>query len=98
MLTNLGYEEDVPQRYSEIAVSLVAQNLKVIIDAYILGTLFHYLVKTDPEKEESKEVMKALQIYCTDRGLPGALHSKMRSYLQFQQTHSTAVADNVIKV
>lgn len=45
MLTNLGYEIAVPQRSGELLLAIVAQNVKVIIDAYILGTLFHYLVK-----------------------------------------------------
>ena len=45
MLTNLGYEVAVPQRPGELILAILAQNVKVIIDAYILGTLFHYLVK-----------------------------------------------------
>jgi hypothetical protein len=48
MMTNLAYEEDVPERANEMWIGLISQNLKVLIDAYILGTLFHYLVKKDP--------------------------------------------------
>jgi hypothetical protein len=98
MLTNLGYEEEVPQLLNEIVVGLIAQNLKVVIDAYILGTLFHYLVKKDPEEEASRELLRALKVYCDERDLPTSLHEKMQAYLKFQQQHSTSVADHVVRV
>lgn len=44
MLTNMAYEVAVPNRASEMLLAIFAQNVKVIVDAYILGTLFHYLV------------------------------------------------------
>lgn len=97
-LTNMGYEDEVPLRYDEMLMSLVAQNAKVVLDAYILGTLFHYLVKKDPEQEASKALMAALDVYCVQRALPQSLHDKMREYLRFQQQHSTAAADHVVKV
>jgi hypothetical protein len=97
-LTNMGYEDEVPMRYDEMVMSLVAQNAKVVLDAYILGTLFHYLVKKDPEVEAAKALMSALDVYCHERSLPSSLHEKMRDYLRFQQQHSTAAADHVIKV
>ena len=98
MITNLGYEEEVPQVLNEFVVGLISQNLKVVIDAYILGTLFHYLVKKDPEEEASQELMRALKVYCDERDLPTSLHEKMQDYLRFQQQHSTGVTDHVIRV
>ena len=98
MITNLAYEEEVPQLFSEIYIGLASQNLKVVIDAYILGTLFHYLVKKDPEEEASQELMRALKVYCDERDLPNSLHEKMQDYLKFQQQHSTGVTDHVIRV
>ena len=98
MITNLAYEEEVPERVNEMWMGLVAQNLKVVIDAYILGTLFHYLVKKDPAEEASQELMRALKVYCEERDLPSSLYEKMQDYLRFQQQHSTSVTDHVIRV
>lgn len=98
MITNLAYEEEVPELLNEIYIGLISQNLKVIIDAYILGTLFHYLVKKDPAEEASQELMRALKVYCDERDLPSSLYEKMQDYLRFQQQHSTSVTDHVIRV
>jgi hypothetical protein len=98
VLTNLGYETAVPERAEEMIVSIIAQNVKVIIDAYILGTLFHYLVKKDPEVETARELMWGLQSYCQDRKLPSHLVQRMESYLVFQQKHSSTVSTYVLKV
>lgn len=62
------------------------------------GTLFHYLVKKDPEEEATKELFIALDVYCAERNLPRALHGKMQDYLHFQKQQSKAVSDQVVKV
>jgi hypothetical protein len=98
MITNLAYEEDVPERANEMWWGLMSQNFKVLIDAYILGTLFHYLVKKDPAVEASMELMDSLNVYCNERDIPSSLHQKMQDYLRFQQHHSTGVTDHVIRV
>jgi hypothetical protein len=93
VLTNLGYEITVPELLDEMAMSIFAQNVKVIIDAYILGTLFHNLVKKDPEA--ARELMSGLHAYCKQRQLPAELVSKMEAYIHFQQKHSSAVANSI---
>ena len=98
VLTTLGYEVTVPERESEVVLSFVTQNIKIIIEAYILGTLFHYLVKKDPELEAARDLMGGLQQYCLDRALPGDLTSKMEAYLIFQQKKSSAVSTSVLRV
>lgn len=125
MLTNLGYEVTVPERQVEMVVAIISQNIKVVINAYILGTalaasprevalsercawwkgeglcagtLFHFLVKKDPEMEATKDLMETLHVYCTERRLPAELQKKIRAYLDFQQQHSSAVAEHVTKV
>jgi hypothetical protein len=35
----------VPLRLGEICMSVVSQNIKIFIEAYILGTLFYYIVR-----------------------------------------------------
>lgn len=98
VLTTLGYEVAVPQRDEEMVLSIVAQSVKVVIDAYILGTLFHYLVKKDPELEATRGILAGLHQYCSDRSLSRELTSKMESYLLFQQKHSSAVSISVMRV
>ena len=90
VLTNVGYEASVPERADEMVLSVFAQNIKVIIDAYILGTLFHYIVKRDPQLEALKELMDALKKYCVQRNLGSDLHHRMADYLRFQQKRSTS--------
>ena len=88
ILTNLGYESSVPERAEEMIVSVIAQNVKVIIDAYILGTLFHYIVKQDPQLEALRSRMAALSNYCKQRSLSADLQRRMADYLRFQQKYT----------
>eukprot|EP00892_Ulva_mutabilis_P004253 jgi/Ulvmu1/219/UM001_0223.1 len=97
VVTTLGYEVAVPEREDELILSLVTQNIKIIIEAYILGTLFHYLVKKDPELEAARDLMAGLQLYCKERGLPAELTSKMQAYLIFQQKKSSAISASVLR-
>eukprot|EP00892_Ulva_mutabilis_P004198 jgi/Ulvmu1/214/UM001_0218.1 len=96
VLTNLGYEVAVPQRHAEMILSIVAQNVKVVVDAYILGTLFHYLVKKDPELEAARDLMASLHRYCSERGLSSDLKAKLEAYLLFQQKNSSAISKSVL--
>lgn len=98
MITNLAYEEEVPKCFNEIYIGIASQSLKVVIDAYILGTLFHYLVKKDPAEEAAQELERALKVYCSERELPSTLHKKMQDYLRFQEQHSTSVTESVVRV
>lgn len=98
VLTTLGYEVAVHQRDEEMVLSIVTQNVKVVIDAYILGTLFHYLVKKDPELEATRDVLSGLHQYCSDRSLSRELTSKMEAYLLFQQKRSSAISIYVMRV
>lgn len=60
-----------------VSTTSFAVQVKVVIDAYILGTLFHYIVKKDPEVEATKELMQELRAYCAERQLPSELAAKM---------------------
>jgi hypothetical protein len=51
MLTNLGYEVTVPERESEMVVAIISQNIKVVINAYILG-VFHTHACSDANLRE----------------------------------------------
>lgn len=82
----------------EVVLSIVAQNIKVIIDAYILGTLFHYLVRKDPELEAARDLMAGLNLYCAERALPSELTKKMEAHVLFQQNRSSAISSSVLQV
>lgn len=64
MLTNLGYEGVSPRRYEELVASVVVIFVQMVIEAYILGTLFHYLVKPDPLEEAFTMFMQKVDQYC----------------------------------
>jgi hypothetical protein len=81
-----------------MVVSIISQNIKIVMDAYILGTMFHYIVKRDPEQEVTKQLMRSLDVYCHGRQLPGELHEKIKDYFEFQQKHSSSTSDNVLQV
>ncbi len=40
-----------PRRWEELVVDTTAILCQIVMQAYILGTLFHYLVKRDPKLE-----------------------------------------------
>lgn len=88
----------VPLREEEIVLALLCQNIKIVMDAYVLGTLFHYLVKQDPEIEMNRQLMNSMTLYCQERCLPAQLRDKIEEYFKFQQQHSNAVTDQVMTV
>lgn len=93
-----GYEVVVPLRIEELILSVMTQNVKVIIDAYILGTLFSYLVKRDPELMAARDLIRGLSLYCQERSLPGDLIKKLEAHIMFQQKKSSAISSSVLQV
>lgn len=76
MLTNLGYEGVSPRRYEELVLSVVVIFVQMVIEAYILGTLFHYLVKPDPLEEAFTMFMQKVDQYCKVRLFKNTPNSK----------------------
>jgi hypothetical protein len=72
--------------------------LSTLVAPHVQGTLFHFLVKKDPELEAARELMVSLDEYCAHRRLPKELAQKMQAYLQFQQQHASAISEHVMKV
>lgn len=79
-------------------LSILAQNVKVVIDAYILGTLFHYVVMKDPELVATRQILSNVHQYCSDRNLSRELASKIEAYIMFQQKNSSAISTYVMRV
>mmetsp|Transcript_27947 Transcript_27947/g.79036 ORF Transcript_27947/g.79036 Transcript_27947/m.79036 type:complete len:1538 (+) Transcript_27947:383-4996(+) len=83
-LTNLGYEATVPRRYDEMFLSMAVFLIQTVVEAYILGTLMHYLVKRDPLEEQFHEFMQTVEEFSKARNLPNNLHRRLRAYFEFQ--------------
>jgi hypothetical protein len=98
MLTNLRYFRNVPESAVEMVIAIIAHNIKVVVNAYVLGTVFHYLVLKDPEIETTKELMADLDQYCVQRHLPQDLVMKMKEHVTSQQKHAAAVSAKVQQV
>ncbi|GMH40854.1 hypothetical protein BSKO_08758 [Bryopsis sp. KO-2023] len=91
-LTNLGYDSYIPQRPEEFILQILVINVQIVMAAYILGTLFHYLVKTDAMAEAFRLQLRALNSYCQHRNLPSNLRDRLRKYFEFQ--HEKVIGDD----
>mmetsp|Transcript_5758 Transcript_5758/g.16161 ORF Transcript_5758/g.16161 Transcript_5758/m.16161 type:complete len:1854 (-) Transcript_5758:3600-9161(-) len=92
-LTNLGYEGTVPKRMDELIFAMVTFVIQMVVEAYILGTLTHYLVKRDPLDEYFDEFMQKVEQFCKTRSLPSDLYKRLRAFFEFQhqqQRHNTS--------
>jgi hypothetical protein len=98
ILTNTKHDLAAPETAPDMLLAIVAQNIRVIVSAFILGTLMHYLVKKDPEIKAMKELMADLDQYCAQRHLPHDLATKMKEHINYQQRHSSAVSSTVQQV
>ncbi|KAG8464917.1 hypothetical protein KFE25_012280 [Diacronema lutheri] len=78
-LCGLGYSDLTLTREIEIILATVVTLLHTIFYAYVLGTLFHYLVRTDENTVNFKALLKACDGFATERKLPPALAAKPRA-------------------
>ena len=58
MLTHLGYQSTVPQREDEMIAAILAQNVKIILNAYILGAATH----TSPRARDPSAFYDGVQL------------------------------------
>lgn len=56
--------------------------------AYILGTLFSYVVKRDDKAEFDRKNFAALHSYCANRNIPKHIFDRLYSYFEFQLSKS----------
>ena len=83
-LTNMGYEQTDPQRWEEMLFTIVVVIMQIILEAYILGTLFHYIVKKDQAVENFRKRLLMLEEYGETRQLPNELRGRLRKHFEFQ--------------
>ncbi|KAK9831975.1 hypothetical protein WJX81_004730 [Elliptochloris bilobata] len=98
LLSNLGLDPTVPRRWDEIMMASTVMLCGVIMQAYILGTLFHYLVKRDPKLEAFRQLLRSVCDYCRARGLPAQLEARLLRYFRFQAAkHSDSDGARILR-
>jgi len=85
-VASLGYVGIVPRNSFEIILSIVVHYLSIYVTAYILGSLFHYMLLShkDPLREAQSKKMEDLEDFMAERRLPLATRKKLIDYFQFQ--------------
>ncbi|KAK9850461.1 hypothetical protein WJX84_001935, partial [Apatococcus fuscideae] len=83
-LANLGYDPTIPERWDEMLYTIVVILLSIVMQAYILGTLNHYVVKKDAKLEAFRHQLQGVVQYCRARMLPMQLQNRLLQYFEFQ--------------
>ena len=93
-LTNLGYSDLIPDNAVEMVFAWFLCVFQVSFYAYILGTLFSFVVKKDDNADTYRKSMAALESYCKNRNLPPKLHDSLTKYFEFQLSKSDSDDNN----
>ena len=85
-LVAVGYFPVVPTNSFEMVVAISVQFLAIYVAAYILGTLFHYLLmaQKDALKESQNKKMEELEAFIDERRLPMVTRKRLVEYFEFQ--------------
>jgi hypothetical protein len=93
-LTNLGYSDLIPDNAFEMCFAWFLCVFQVSFYAYILGTLFSYVVKRDDKAEFNRKYFAALQSYCKNRNIPKEIYDRLFKYFEFQLSKSDNENEN----
>ncbi|KAK3264010.1 hypothetical protein CYMTET_27222 [Cymbomonas tetramitiformis] len=80
----LGYDGVIPDSVAEMVLSTFVIFGQMVLSAYILGTLFHYLSQKDTTIEDFKKPIQQLEIFMSSRKLPADLRARLRRHYNFQ--------------
>ena len=83
-LTNLGYSDLIPDNALEMVFAWFLCVFQVSFYAYILGTLFSFVVKKDNHADSNRRSIAALESYCKNRKIPPELQDSLTRYFSFQ--------------
>mmetsp|Transcript_10944 Transcript_10944/g.32500 ORF Transcript_10944/g.32500 Transcript_10944/m.32500 type:complete len:2648 (+) Transcript_10944:3-7946(+) len=83
-MTALGYGKFQLLKRQELIFAIAISCAQIVFYAFVLGTLFHYLVRVDENTAQFKELLKALEGYCEKREFPVPLARKIRKHFEFQ--------------
>jgi hypothetical protein len=89
-LSGLGYTNLVLTQATEIALAVVVALAHTIFYAFVLGTLFHYLVRTDENTVNYKALLKACDQFIVERRLPAALGARIIAHYSFQHSKQSS--------
>lgn len=93
-MTAMGYAMTLASM-EDLIFAIVVCAVQVVFYAFVLGTLFHYLVRTDENTAHFKELLKALDQYSSKRSLPPRLAARIHAYFQFQHKKRASGADKI---
>lgn len=94
-MTAFGYTT-IPNNDSECIYAILLCIAQLVYSAYILGTLFHYVVKNDNRVETFRKRMKAVETYAESRKLPTELASRMKRYFSFAMNKADSSHDRIL--
>ncbi|KAK3265973.1 hypothetical protein CYMTET_25376 [Cymbomonas tetramitiformis] len=93
-MTNLGYENVLPNNFWEMTMAIIVIYLQILIAAYILGTMFNYLVKHDPWVENYKVLVKRMTGFLQHYGIHRDIINEIHNHLHFQHQKGLALGVN----
>ena len=93
-LTAFGYEM-VLTNVPELVLALVSALVQLVFYAFVLGTLFHYLVRTDENTVAFKVLLKAVDEFALERKLPPALTVRITAHFRFQHSKQSSATANI---
>ena len=83
-VSNLGYHLTLPQSVQESLVWIVVMSFHACLSAFILGTMFHYLMRKDPAQEALFMLVQEVDIFAGNWSLPARLRTKLLDFIKFQ--------------
>eukprot|EP00736_Rhodelphis_marinus_P003625 Rmarinus@m.19453 len=82
-LTNMGNLGILPSSPQEIIYGLLVIFAQALFYAYVLGSIFHYLIRKDEQREAIAHHSRMLEDYAKSRHLPAQLVKRLRNYFDF---------------
>jgi len=83
-VSNLGYHMTLPQSVQESLVWIIVMSFHACLSAFILGTMFHYLMRKDPAQEALDTLLQEVNMFAGNWSIPMRLQTKLSDFIKFQ--------------
>ena len=83
-VSNMGYHIGLPQSVQESLLWIAVINFHACLSAFILGTMFHYLIRKDPAEEALSMLLHEVNLFSENWSLPSRLRTKLCDFIKFQ--------------
>ncbi|KAG8459689.1 hypothetical protein KFE25_003141 [Diacronema lutheri] len=93
-LAGLGYEI-LFTRVGEMLLVMLVALAQIVFYAFVLGTLFNYLVRTDENTVAFKSLLKAVDEFALERKLPAPLVGRIVTHFRFQHSKQSSATDRI---